>query len=175
VGFDPSAQMYLQFLFVNHFLKSDISYELLGIEHVEFHEHKFDLIFCLGVLYHRSDPIDSLKSLNRSLNPGGEVIIDTMIIEGEEEICLFPEERYAAMRNVYFLPTIPALKNWLKRAGFIDIEVLAIKATDLEEQRKTEWIDSHSLNNFLKSDDITKTIEGYPAPIRAYMKARKKL
>jgi tRNA (mo5U34)-methyltransferase len=175
VGFDPSAQMYLQYLFINHFVKSDMEYELLGIEHVEFHEHKFDLIFCLGVLYHRSDPIEALKSLYRSLNAGGEVVIDTMIIEGEDDVCLFPKDRYAAMRNVYFLPTIPALKNWLSRAGFIDIELIEIKKTDFEEQRKTEWIDSHSLNNFLKSDDITTTIEGYPAPIRAYMKARKKL
>lgn len=174
IGFDPSAITYLQFLFVNHFIKSDrVEYELLGIEHIEHYEHPFDVIFCLGVLYHRSDPVASLKSLHRSLNKGGELIIDTIVIEGEEEMCLFPKERYAAMRNVYFLPTVPALKNWLYRAGFEDIEVLALKPTDTEEQRKTEWIDSFSLNNFLQSDDSSKTIEGYPAPIRAYVKARR--
>lgn len=174
IGFDPSALTYLQFLFVNHFIKSDIvEYELLGIEHIEHYHHTFDVIFCLGVLYHRSDPVASLKSLYRSLNKGGEIIIDTIVIGGEEEMCLFPKERYASMRNVYFLPTVPALENWLYRAGFEDIEVLALKPTDTEEQRKTEWIDSFSLNNFLQSDDSSKTIEGYPAPIRAYVKARR--
>lgn len=174
IGFDPSAQTYLQFLFVNHFVKSDcLEYEMLGIEHIEHYNHTFDVIFCLGVLYHRSDPVASLKSLHRSLNKGGEIVIDTIIIEGEEEVCLFPKERYAAMRNVYFLPTVPALKNWLYRAGFEDIEVLALKPTDTEEQRQTEWIDSFSLNNFLQNDDSSKTIEGYPAPIRAYVKARR--
>ncbi|MDQ1341218.1 MAG: tRNA carboxymethyltransferase [Campylobacterota bacterium] len=174
IGFDPSALTYMQFLFLNHFIKSDIvQYELLGIEHVEFYNHKFDVIFCLGVLYHRSDPISSLKSLHKALNIGGEVIIDTIIINEDGDYCLFPKDRYAGMKNVYFFPTISALKNWLFRAGFEDIVVLAIKPTDFEEQRKTEWIDSFSLNNFLQNDDVTKTIEGYPAPVRAYVKARK--
>ena len=174
IGFDPSALTYLQFEFINRFVKSDIlEYELLGIEHVEFHHHTFDVIFCLGVLYHRSDPVGSLKSLYKSLNKGGEIIIDTIVIPGEEELCLFPKERYASMKNVYFFPTVPALKNWLFRAGFEDIELIALKPTDTEEQRKTEWIDSFSLNNFLQSDDSSLTIEGYPAPIRAYIKARR--
>lgn len=174
IGFDPSALTFMQFLFLNHFIKSDIvQYELLGIEHIEFYNHKFDVIFCLGVLYHRSDPISSLKSLHKALNIGGEVIIDTIIINEEGDYCLFPKDRYAGMKNVYFFPTISALENWLLRAGFEDITVLAIKPTDFEEQRKTDWIDSFSLNNFLQSDDVTKTIEGYPAPVRAYVKARK--
>lgn len=174
IGFDPSALTYMQFLFLNHFIKSEIvEYELFGIEHIEFYNHKFDVILCLGVLYHRSDPISSLKSLYRSMNPGGELIVDTIIIEGDDDICLFPKERYAGMKNVYFFPTLPALKNWLFRAGFDEIEVIAIKPTDFEEQRETEWIDSQSLNNFLQNDDITKTVEGYPAPIRAYVKARR--
>ena len=54
LGFDPSALTYLQFLFVNHFVGSNIvEYELLGIEHIEHYHHTFDVIFCLGVLYHR--------------------------------------------------------------------------------------------------------------------------
>jgi tRNA (mo5U34)-methyltransferase len=174
VGFDPSPLTYLQFRFINHFVQSEIlEYELLGIEHIEFHEHTFDVIFCLGVLYHRSDPIESLKSLYRALTPGGEIIIDTIVIPGDEELCLFPKDRYAAMRNVYFLPTVSALENWLYRAGFKEIETFALKPTDTTEQRKTEWIDSFSLNNFLQNDDTSKTIEGYPAPIRAYVKARR--
>lgn len=173
VGFDPSAITYSQFQFVNHFLKSEIVYELLGVEHVEYYEHKFDILFCLGVLYHRSDPVAMLKSLYKGLNKGGELILDTFMIDGEEEISLTPRERYSKIPNIYFIPTVNALKNWCYRAGFESVEVLAIKKTELDEQRKTEWIDSQSLDHFLDPDDENKTIEGYPAPKRVYIKAFK--
>ena len=173
VGFDPSPLTFMQFEFINKFVKSDIVFELLGIEHVEFYEHKFDTLFCLGVLYHRSDPVGSLKSLFKSLNRGGELILDTFMIDGKEDICLTPKERYSKIPNIYFIPTINALKNWCYRAGFKEVEVLAIKKTDLEEQRKTEWINSQSLNNFLDPDNPELTIEGYPAPKRLYIKAIK--
>jgi tRNA (mo5U34)-methyltransferase len=173
VGFDPSPLFNLQFDFINKFIQSNIKYELLGIEHLKDYFFKFDIIFCLGVLYHRSDIISSLKSLYDSLNKNAQLIIDTLIIEGEDEICLFPENRYCGMRNVYFLPTINALKNMLKRVGFSEIKLLAKVPTTLKEQRKTKWITGHSLNNFLHPDDIAKTVEGYPAPIRAYLKAVK--
>ena len=171
VGFDPMALFNLQFDFINHFIKSNkLKYELLGVEHLPFYEEKFDTIFCLGVLYHRSDPVNMLKQLKQGLNTNGEVILDTFIIEGEEEIALTPK-RYAKMRNVYFIPTINALKNWAEIAKFKDFEVLEIKPTDLNEQRKTEWIEGESLNNFL-NEDGTKTIEGYPPPIRAYIRLK---
>ncbi len=173
VGFDPSALNYLQFKFIDSFVNSNIVYEMLGIEHIEYYEHKFDTIFCLGVLYHRSDPIGSLKSLYKSLNKNGELILDTFMIDGDKDICLTPKERYSKIPNIYFIPTVNALKNWCFRAGFKDIKVLEIKKTDLTEQRKTDWIDSQSLNDFLDKNNPELTTEGYPAPKRVYIKAIK--
>ena len=173
IGFDPSAIYYSQFQFMNHFIKSDIVYEMLGVEHVEFYEHKFDTLFCLGVLYHRSDPVAMLKSLFKGLNKGGELILDTFMIDGEEDMCLTPRDRYSKIPNIYFVPTVNALKNWCYRAGFESVEVLEIMKTEPTEQRKTEWIDTQSLEDFLDPDDDTKTVEGYPAPKRVYIKAIK--
>jgi len=173
VGFDPSALTFMQFKFINKFIQSNIKYELLGIEHIQYYEHKFDTLFCLGVLYHRSDPIGSLKSLYRALNSNGELILDTFMIDGEDDICLTPKERYSKIPNIYFIPTVNALKNWCFRAGFKKVEVIAIKKTSLEEQRKTEWINSQSLNDFLDPNNSELTIEGYPAPKRVYIKATK--
>ncbi len=173
VGFDPSALTYCQFQLLNHYLRTDIVYELLGVEHVEFYEHSFDTLFCLGVLYHRSDPIATLKSLFKGLNKGGELFLDTFMIDGDEDICLTPKDRYSKIPNIYFIPTINALKNWCYRAGFASVEVLAVKKTEQEEQRKTDWIDSQSLEDFLDDQDETLTIEGYPAPKRVYIKALK--
>ena len=173
IGFDPSPLTLHQFEFINHFVKSDIVYEMLGVEHLEFYNHKFDFIFMLGVLYHRPDPVGTLKSLARGLNSKGEILIDTFMIDGDEELCLTPNKRYSKIPNIYFIPTIPALKNWLERAGFENIEVLATTVTTSEEQRKTPWSFDQSLEDFLDENDKTKTVEGYPAPKRVYVKARK--
>ncbi|HIO95495.1 MAG TPA: tRNA 5-methoxyuridine(34)/uridine 5-oxyacetic acid(34) synthase CmoB [Campylobacterales bacterium] len=173
VGFDPSAIPYCQFKFLDHFIDSGIKYELLGVEHVEHYEHKFDTLFCLGVIYHRADPIGSLKSLYKGLNYGGELILDTFMIDGEEELCLTPKKRYSKIPNIYFIPTVNALKNWCYRAGFETVEVLDIVKTKRDEQRRTEWINTQSLDDFLDENDESRTVEGYPAPKRVYIKAKK--
>jgi len=170
VGFDPSPVYKTQFDFINHFVKSEIVYELLGVEHVEFYEEKFDTIFCLGVLYHRSDPVAMLKQLFKGLDKKGEVILDTFYIEGEGEMCLCPKGSYSKIPNIYFVPTIGALKNWCLRAGFSEFKVLETSITEVDEQRKTEWIEGQSLEDFLDPDDSSKTVEGYPAPARVYVR-----
>lgn len=171
-GFDPGAIFYCQFEFLDRFIKSGIKYELLGIEDVASYEKKFDLILCLGVLYHRSDPIGALKNLYTALNQNGELIIDSLVLEGDDELCLCPKESYAKMKNVYFLPTISSLINWLEWANFKDVKLIATLPTTPEEQRKTAWIDGESLESFVDFKS-GKTTEGYPLPIRAYLKAKK--
>ena len=173
VGFDPSALNLCQFDFLQHFIQSGISYELLGVEHLPFYEQKFDLIFCLGVLYHRIDPIGTLKSLYKGLNKGGEMILDTFMIDGEGEVALTPQGRYSRMRNVFFIPTVKALENWCYKAGFKEVELIDTAVTTFEEQRATEWIEGRSLEFFLDENDPSKTVEGYPAPKRVYIKAYK--
>ncbi|MBW6488686.1 tRNA 5-methoxyuridine(34)/uridine 5-oxyacetic acid(34) synthase CmoB [Sulfurimonas sp.] len=170
VGFDPSPLFKTQFDFINHFVKSDIVYELLGVEHLEFYEEKFDTIFCLGVLYHRSDPVGMLKSLYKGLDKEGEVFLDTFYIEGDDEMCLYPESTYSKIPNIYFVPTVKALRNWCLRAGFSSFEVLESSKTESSEQRKTSWIEGESLENFLDENDSSRTVEGYPAPARVYVK-----
>jgi len=173
VGFDPSALYKTQFDFINRFVQSDIVYEMLGVEHLPMYEHRFDTLFCLGVLYHRSDPIQTLKSLYQGLNQGGELFLDTFMIDGESPVALAPAHTYSKIPNVYFVPTVQALFNWLERAKFKDAEVLEIKVTDTNEQRKTEWIFGESLEQFLDPQDPSRTIEGYPAPKRVYVKAKR--
>lgn len=173
VGFDPSALFKSQFDLINHFIKSDIVYELLGVEHLPFYEEKFDVIFCLGVLYHRSDPVAMLKALCSGLEKEGELYLDTFIIEGDEPYALCPSEGYSKITNIYFVPTLKALENWCIRAGFKSFEVLGAVVTTSDEQRKTSWIESQSLEDFLDPVDSSKTVEGYPAPVRGYVRLKK--
>ncbi|EAJ2680851.1 TPA: tRNA 5-methoxyuridine(34)/uridine 5-oxyacetic acid(34) synthase CmoB [Campylobacter jejuni] len=172
IGFDPSTKYRLQFELINALAKTPIKYELLGVEDLPSYGLKFDVIFCLGVIYHRSDPIKMLKDLKAGLNKNGVVFLDTMYIEDEREIALVPNKTYSKIPNIYFVPSISALKNWCERAGFKEFEVLATKKTDENEQRKTEWIDSFSLENFLDPKDKNLTIEGYEAPKRIYIRIK---
>jgi len=171
--FEPYAPYYAQFAFLDKFIDSKIRFELLGIEDLARYGEKFDTIFCLGVVYHRTDPIASLKSLKKGLADDGELFVDSLIIEGDDEIALCPSESYAKMTNVYFIPTKKTFEGWLKRAGFENIQFLTEEPTTLIEQRKTEWIGGLSLESFLSSDG-KKTIEGYPPPLRAYYKCKSK-
>jgi tRNA (mo5U34)-methyltransferase len=171
-GFDPSPLFKTQFDLINFYAKTSIRYELLGVEHLPIYDKKFDTVFCLGVIYHRSDPIAMLKALKKALKKGGEVFLDTFYIEGEEPVALCPAQSYSKIRNVHFVPTITALENWAKKAGFKKFELLATKPTTFEEQRKTEWILGESLEDFLDPNDHSKTIEGYPAPKRLYVRLK---
>ena len=175
VGFDPSALYKTQFDFINHFARTAIVYELLGVEHLPLYEEKFDTIFCLGVLYHRSDPVAMLRQLHKGLDTGGEVYLDTFMIDGDREICLTPAGSYSKIPNIYFVPTVPALRNWCLRAGFAGFTVLETSVTTPEEQRKTDWIDGQSLEDFLDPADPSKTVEGYPAPKRVYVRLTKEV
>lgn len=170
IGFDPGVMSFLQFKFIDAFARSDIEYELLGVEHLPHYGVKFDVLFCLGVLYHRSDPVRTLKELKGALNAGGELFLDTMYLDMEGDFALSPKNTYSKIPNIYFVPTISALLNWCERANFKDAQILAAKPTDAHEQRKTEWILGQSLGDFLDLVDPTRTVEGYPAPKRVYLK-----
>ena len=161
---------YLQLEFIDRFIDSGIRYELLWVEHLPEYGEKFDTLFCLGVLYHRSDPIKTLKELKGALNSGGELFLDTMYIEGGEDLVLSPKNAYSKIPNIYFVPTVSALMNGCERANFKDVEILATKPTGSDEQRKTEWILGQSLGDFLDPADPGLTIEGYPAPRRIYVR-----
>ncbi|KGJ88764.1 tRNA 5-methoxyuridine(34)/uridine 5-oxyacetic acid(34) synthase CmoB [Thalassotalea sp. ND16A] len=167
VGIDPTQLFLMQFLAMQHFIKDDnVNLLPLGVEHLP--ELKaFDTVFAMGVLYHRKSPIDFLQQLKAQLKPGGELVLETLIIEGDEHTVLVPGDRYAKMRNVWFLPSGAALVHWMERLGFKNVRVVSTDQTAFEEQRQTPWMDTESLQDFLDPDDANKTIEGYPAPLRA--------
>lgn len=173
VGFDPMPLCFLQYQFLQFFLQEErLSFELLGIEELESFQNTFDVLLCLGVLYHRKSPLEAIKRIYNGLKKGGEAIFDSLIIDGDSPITLCPKDRYAKMPNVYFIPTLCAFESWLERCGFKEIVHIATLKTAFEEQHKTEWSSGESLEDFLDSSG-ERTIEGYPAPKRAYLKARK--
>lgn len=172
IGIDPSPLFVMQFQALQHFIKEDRVYVLpLGIEAVPDDLKAFDTVFSMGVFYHRKSPIDHLYHLRQCLKPGGELVLETLVVSGDEFQVLMPEDRYAQMRNVWFLPSSKAMIKWLRRCGFKNVKLVDESFTSLEEQRSTEWMQFHSLKDFLDPLDTSKTIEGYPAPLRAIFTA----
>jgi len=168
LGIEPYAVYYYQFQALQHFVQAPRTYCLpLKLEDLTGISGWFDSLFCMGILYHRRSPLDTLAQLRRLLIPGGQLILETLIIEGDADTALFPRNRYACMRNVFFIPTVGCLQNWMARCGFSHIRCVDVTPTTLEEQRKTPWIDSDSLDTFLDPHDGRHTQEGYPAPVRA--------
>jgi len=168
VGIDPTLLNIVQFHAVKHFLGDAPIFILpLGIEAVPPNLKAFDTVFSMGVLYHRRSPIDHLLELRGCLRNGGELVLETLIIEGEEGRVLMPEQRYAKMRNVWFIPTPATLVLWLKRCGFQNVRCVDISTITLAEQRRTDWMRFESLGDFLNPQNPTLTIEGYPQPRRA--------
>lgn len=174
VGIDPTELFFYQFhIFKNYLNESNIHYVPIGIEHMP-ELNAFDTVFSMGVLYHRKDPIEFLYQLKNQLRSGGQLVLETIVIDGDETSVLMPGERYAQMRNVWFLPSCDALTQWLSRVGFVNIQKVDESITTVEEQRATEWMTNHSLSDFLDKNDPSLTIEGYPAPKRAVFTATKK-
>ena len=110
--------------------------------------HGFDSVFSMGVFYHSKDPFDFLQQLKNQLSPEGELVLETLIIPGDDQTVLMPKDRYAQMSNVWFIPSADAMILWLERAGFKHVKVVDSAMTSVAEQRKTDWIDGILLLTF---------------------------
>ena len=175
VGLDPSSRCYYQFELFRRFLPHEkLFFEVFGIEHLDLYQEFFDIVFCLGVIYHRRDPYTSCRMLFETMRERGTLFIESLVYPGEDPIAFCPPGRYAKMRNVWYVPSVSCLMGWLDKAGFVEIQEISTTTVTLEEQRQTELAPYESLSDFLDPNDHTKTVEGHPAPVRSIIKATKR-
>ena len=168
VGIDPTLIFVMQWLAMQKLCPGLNNFVLpLGIEDLPAGTPGFDRVFSMGVLYHRRQPVEHLQQLKRLTRPGGQIILETLVLEGEGREILKPEGRYARMRNVHDIPTLTVLRDWLSEAGLPDVKVLDVCKTTTGEQRSTEWMTFESLAECLDPDEPSLTVEAYPAPVRA--------
>lgn len=174
LGIDPTLLFMLQYYAVKRVQPElPVWFAPLRMEELPPQLEGFDTVFSMGVLYHRRSPLDHILELRDALKPGGQMVLETLVIEGAANEVLMPEDRYAAMRNVYFLPSVDMLCLWLRRCGFENARVVDENITTIEEQKCTPWMQYQSLEDFLDPHDHTKTREGYPSPRRAVILAEK--
>ncbi len=175
IGFEPSVQHYYCFKGLNGMARQEnLHIDLLGVEHLPLFPECFDVLFLMGIIYHRSSPVDTLRDVFLSLKSGGTLILESQAIPGTSETAIFPEKTYAKVPGTYFVPTGNCLKNWLLRAGFSDVELFCQHPMSSIEQRRTDWMQFESYSDFIDPEDPGKTIEGYPAPDRVFFIAQKK-
>ncbi len=173
VGIEPYWLYVYQFFAVHRYLPHEPVFILpMKMEEFPPDQQAYDTVFSMGVLYHQKSPVHHLLSLKSSLKAGGELVLETLVMDGGPQDVLVPESRYAKMRNVWFIPSTLMLETWLKKCGYRDIRLLDVSQTTTEEQRSTEWMTFESLPDFLSHGDPGRTVEGYPAPTRAIFSAR---
>ncbi len=172
IGVDPTLLFAMQFLAINVFEQDESIFVLpLRLEETPAANDAFDTTFSMGVLYHQRDPLAHLHHLRTTLRQGGQLVLETIYLPGDELRAATPEDRYARMRNVWSLPTVPQLVDWLDATGYADIEVVDQTMTTTAEQRSTEWMTYESLREALDPNDPTRTVEGWPAPHRVVVTA----
>ena len=185
VAIDPSQLFWIQFQLIQQWIanwigvqpeympNTPVQYLPIPLESMPKHTQAFDTIFSMGVLYHRKSPFEHLDHLRSLLRKGGEVVLETLVVEGDRTTVFVPPGRYAVMNNVWCLPSVEALKLWMERVGFVNVRCVDVNQTSIAEQRNTEWMTWQSLPDFLDPNDSTKTIEGHPAPLRATLIANR--
>lgn len=167
LGIDPTLLYVMQFLAViAHRQQPPVAVLPLRLEELPGSCRAFDTTFSMGVLYHQRSPLEHLRQLRATVRPGGQLVLETIFIPGEESYACTPADRYARMKNVWLLPTLAELTTWLRRSGFGDVEIVDTAVTTVEEQRSTEWMTFDSLADALDPEDPTRTVEGWPAPRR---------
>jgi tRNA (mo5U34)-methyltransferase len=184
VGIDPTLLFVMQWLACRHFAGDFSNYVLpLGIEDLPLDDPEedspranMDTVLSMGVLYHRRDPVEHLRQIAALLRPGGEMVLETLVLpSGQDDEVLVPENRYARMRNVWAIPGTARLQEWVAEAGFKNIRLVDVTTTLVSEQRSTDWMKFESLAESLAElpdkEKPGRTLEGYPAPTRAIILA----
>ncbi|MGH8224102.1 MAG: tRNA 5-methoxyuridine(34)/uridine 5-oxyacetic acid(34) synthase CmoB [Woeseiaceae bacterium] len=173
LGIEPTLSHVVQFLAVQKYLRRASVHVLpLRLEELPAGGAAFDTVFSMGVLYHQRAPLEHLRQLRSVLNPTGELVLETLILPGAAPESRSPPGRYARMRNVWQLPTLPMLEAWLEQSGLADHRLVDVSLTETAEQRRTEWMPFDSLAEALDPADPALTVEGWPRPQRALLVCR---
>ncbi|MCB1140067.1 MAG: DUF1698 domain-containing protein [Leptospiraceae bacterium] len=134
----------------------------------------FDAILCWGVIYHRTDPIQLLRTIHGALNSGGVLYLESMGIPEDPghpyAQSIIPMGKYAGARGIWQVPNARALENYLHRSGFRNIEVL--KEWDYSEELNGDT-GLPVLQEYLDPNRPGFLQDGLPSPIRILMRARR--
>jgi len=85
-------------------------------------KQRFDMVYCSGVIYHVTDPLLLLRICFAYLKPGGRLVLETKMQEGEEAVCGYAGTLEKGWN--WYAPTGQSLGRWLVDAGFAHDDIL---------------------------------------------------
>ena len=165
VGIDPTLVFCMQHLAAVALLGQADNFVLPGRGDELPNGALFDIALSMGVLYHHKAPERHIAETAASAT--GEVVIETLVVQNRPSI--YPEGRYARMRNISVIPSIEDVSRWMVEAGLQNVRCVDVTPTTTDEQRSTPWMRFESLPEALDPDDPSRTVEGHPAPVRAIL------
>ena len=100
----------------------------------------FDIVWCLGVLYHNVEQLRLLRRLYELTAEGGIVVVEsattrTRVLAGRNAVELHWPETYRGVPTITHLPTRRAIASWLEMVGFADVRIRDVYSRGLRRQR----------------------------------------
>ena len=91
----------------------------------------FDLIWCLGVLYHNVEQLRLLRRLFHLTRTGGLVVIESATtrdrrLAGKNAVEVHWPDLYRNQRTITHLPSRLALRSWLEMVGFTEVRIESV-------------------------------------------------
>lgn len=89
---------------------------------------RFDLVWCLGVLYHNVEQLRLLRKLFRLTADGGLVVVESATTRSRRlarrnVVEVHWPELYRGQRTITHLPSRRAIASWLEMVGFAEVRI----------------------------------------------------
>ncbi len=116
-----------------------ISANLLYLTHEELAAlGTFDLVWCLGVVYHNVEQLRLLRMLFQLTRSGGAIVLESSttrdrLLARKNVVEIHWPEPYRGERTITHHPSRRALKSWLEMVGFSDVRIEPVYS------RATAW------------------------------------
>ncbi|HUU08457.1 MAG TPA: DUF1698 domain-containing protein [Dehalococcoidales bacterium] len=100
----------------------------------------FDLIWCLGVIYHNVEQLRLLRKLYNLCNVNGLVVIESATTRNRKlknlnVVEIHWPDTYRNVPTITHLPSRLAIKSWLEMIGFSEVKIWDIYSRALRSQR----------------------------------------
>ncbi|MBT4889143.1 MAG: DUF1698 domain-containing protein [Rhodospirillales bacterium] len=131
---------------------------------IDYHD-EFDYVLYLGVIYHVTDPVLSLRILYNALKDGGDIFAETFGLDTKGEnspLCAIQGgpansgkvEHLNRTGWNYFIPSYSGFEKWLETVGFKNLEVVPLTSDNRLRAKGTRIKHEDMLRAGLSRPDI---------------------
>jgi 2-polyprenyl-3-methyl-5-hydroxy-6-metoxy-1,4-benzoquinol methylase len=101
---------------------------------------RFDIVWCLGVVYHNVEQLRLIRRLYELTADDGIVVVESAttrnrLLAGRNLVEVHWPDTYRDVPTITHLPTRRALASWLEMVGFADVRIRDVYSRGLSWQR----------------------------------------